>query len=153
MPERDHPLMAPLARGNTAPPIKNIRPAGRDHQVVTLVGARKGYRRTPCRGCPWITANDDSFPPEAFRHSANTAYDMAQEMFACHESGVAGGHTCAGFLMRGAEPNLSARTGKMTGKYADDLTDGGAARHASYRTMAIANGVAPDDPVLTPCRP
>ena len=32
------------------------------------------------------------------------------------------------------------------------LVDGGHELHENYRAMAIANGVAPDDPVLGACR-
>jgi hypothetical protein len=32
------------------------------------------------------------------------------------------------------------------------VDDGGHALHEDYRTMAIANGVEPDDPALAPCR-
>lgn len=133
--------------------ITKITPAGPDHQVVTVVGGHKGYRREPCPGCPWKTANDGSFPPEAFEHSATTAYDMADNVFACHESGVKGGHACAGFLLRGAAHNMAVRMGLMTGKYRDDVTDGGHELHESYRAMALANGVNPDSPALEACRP
>lgn len=133
--------------------IVNTRPAGPDHQVVTVEGGHKGYRREPCRGCPWRCENDGEFPPEAFEHSAPTAYDLATHVFACHESGVQGGHTCAGFILRGADHNLTMRLGYMRGSYKDDVTDGGADLHKSYRAMAIANGVDPDSPILAPCRP
>jgi hypothetical protein len=33
-----------------------------------------------------------------------------------------------------------------------DVEDGGHELHESYRAMAIANGVAADDPVLAACR-
>lgn len=132
--------------------IVDVRPAGTDHQVVTALGGHKGYRRTPCAPCPWKTQNNGLFPAEAFRQSARTAYDMADTVFACHESGVEAGHTCAGFLLRGAEDNLQVRLGYCSGRYRQDVTDGGAQLHDGYRAMAIANGVAPNDPVLGPCR-
>jgi hypothetical protein len=132
--------------------VLQTRLAGPDHQVVTVQSANNGYRRTPCPGCPWRTENDGSFPPEAFKHSANTAYDMSQHVFACHESGVKAGHTCAGFLLRGADHNMSVRVGYLTGKYRDDVAEGDVNLHENYRSMAIANGVASDDPVLAPCR-
>lgn len=129
------------------------RAAGEDHQVVTVQGAFKGYRRKPCGGCPWRVENNGSFPAEAFRHSARTAYDLSEHVFACHESGVAKTQTCAGFLLHGADNNLAVRLGYSRGRYADDVCAGGAKLHASYREMAVANGVAPDEPVLAPCRP
>lgn len=132
--------------------ITKVRPAGPNDQVVTVEGGHRGYRREPCGGCPWRVENTGSFPAEAFRHSAGTAYDMASHVFACHESGIQGGHTCAGFLLRGAEHNLAVRLGLMTGRYAQDVHANGANLFESYRAMAQANGVDPSDPVLAPCR-
>lgn len=132
--------------------IIDQRPAGPDHRVVTMQGKHNGYRRTPCTGCPWRVENDGSFPPESFKHIANTAYDMSKHVFACHESGVNAGHACAGFLLRGADHNMTVRIGHMTGKFKNDVADGGAVLHDSYRDMAIANGVAAGDPSLAPCR-
>lgn len=137
-----------MARGR----IDARRQAGPDHQVVTISGGHRGYRRSPCGGCPWRVDQTGQFPAEAFRHSAGTAYDMSQHVFACHESGVDGGHTCAGFLLRGSDDNLAVRMGRRMGTYKDDVTDGGLRLHASYRAMAVANGVPADDPVLAPCR-
>jgi len=133
--------------------VSNIREAGPDHQVVTVEGAHKGYRKEPCGGCPWRMDRTGDFPASAFEHSAQTAYDMAIPVFACHESGVNGGHTCAGFLLRGADHNLSVRLGYMNGTYRPDVTDGGIELHDSYRAMAIANGVDPDAQSLAQCRP
>lgn len=132
--------------------ISNVRPAGDDHQVVTVHGGKGGYRKSPCTSCPWRKDVTGEFPAEAFRHSANTAYDMAEHMFGCHESGSVKPATCAGFLLRGADHNMTVRLARMMGKVRDDVTDGGHALHASYRDMAIANGVEARDPVLTPCR-
>jgi hypothetical protein len=92
------------------------------------------------------------FPPEAFRLSARTAYDMAQETFACHSSGTAKPATCAGFLLRGAEHNLSVRMQRISGTYPEGVHDGGHALHPGYTAMAVANGVDPDDPALAKCR-
>jgi hypothetical protein len=58
---------------------------------------------------------------------------------------------CAGFLLRGADHNLSVRLGTISGKYGA-VEDGGHELHENYRAMAIANGVDADDPVLAPCR-
>jgi len=132
--------------------ITRTRPADEHHQVITVEGGGDSYRKKPCKNCPWRVDATGEFPAEAFRHSAETAYDMSRNKFACHESGHKKPATCAGFLLRGAEHNLAVRLGKIRGLYADDVTDGGHALHESYRAMAIANGVAPDDPILTPCR-
>ena len=132
--------------------VVQARPAGPDHQVVTLEGGGGLYRRRPCSDCPWRKDATGEFPPEAFVHSAPTAYDMAQSTFACHQSGKKKPATCAGFLLRGAQHNMTVRLGLMTGKYKLDVTDGGVDLHDDYRAMAIANGVDPDDPALQPCR-
>jgi hypothetical protein len=139
------------------PTITRIRPAGlnkvgQDHQVVTVTGGQGTYRREPCPTCPWRVDAVGEFPGEAFRHSANTAYDMACETFACHESGSAKPAVCAGFLLRGAFHNMAVRLGFSSGRFKNDFSDGGHELHADYRAMAVANGVDPDDPVLAPCR-
>lgn len=136
--------------------ITNVRPAGLNtrgelHQVVSVVAGKKSYRREPCSNCPWRVDAVGEFPAEAFRHSANTAYDMATEQFACHQSGSARPATCAGFLLSGADHNLAVRLQRIQGKCLD-VVDGGHQLHPSYRAMAIANGVPCDDPVLKPCR-
>lgn len=131
-----------------------IHPAGPEHRVVTVKGPAGRYCRRPCAECPWrVDATVGEFPPQAFRRSAITAYDLAQYVFGCHMGGTAVPVTCAGFLLRGATHNLAVRLAVLSGRLRyDDLDDGGHALHASYRAMAIANGVAPDDPALAPCR-
>ena len=135
--------------------IVNVRPAGDDHQVVT-VHSQKGdswpYRKEPCAQCPWRKDATGVFPAEAFRHSAYTAYDMNVHTFACHDSGAQKPAVCAGFLLRGADHNMAVRLAAMSGKYRYDMDDGGHELHESYRAMAVANGVSPDDPVLMECR-
>lgn len=135
-----------------APRIVDVRPAGPEHQVVTVVGGKGSYRRQPCPKCPWRTDAVGEFPAESFRHSANTAYDMSQHVFSCHDSGTKKPATCAGFLLRGADNNLAVRLAYMSGRLEGDVTDGGCELHDSYRDMAVANGVDPEDPVLKPCR-
>lgn len=132
--------------------IVQVRPAGDDHQVVTVEGGDGGYRRKPCDDCPWKVASTGIFPAEAFQHSAPTAYDMAPHAFGCHQSGQKLPATCAGFLLRGADHNLSVRLGFASGRYKDDVSADGHELHANYRAMAIANGVNPDDVILKPCR-
>lgn len=138
----------------TSHSIINARPAGEGHQVVTVksTGGKVLYRREPCPQCPWRVDATGVFPPEAFRHSARTAYDMAEEKFGCHDSGADKPATCAGFLLRGADHNLTVRVLRMKSEITDDVCDGNHALHEDYRAMAIANGVDPDDPVLKPCR-
>lgn len=133
--------------------VVEIRAAGADHQVVSTVGAHSGYMKKPCALCPWRVDATGEFPAEAFKHSASTSYDMSDRIFACHDSGVDKGKTCAGFLLRGADNNLAVRLGYMSGKYHRDVKDGGHELHDSYRDMAVANGVDPDDEVLRQCRP
>lgn len=134
------------------PTITNIRAAGDAHQVLTVEGGRRGYCRRPCADCPWRVDATGVFPAEAFRHSASTAYDMADRAFACHQAGAQRPKTCAGFLLRGADHNLAVRLARMRGEIGDDVRDGGHELHAGYRQMAVANGVDPDDPVLAQCR-
>jgi hypothetical protein len=139
------------------PTITNVHPAGPDHQVLTLncaSGDRFSHRKTICPDCPWRKdSKNGAFPAEAFRHSATTAYDMATTTFACHHQGSDKPATCAGFLLKGAEHNLSVRLAMIKGRYDPRAIDAkGVELHAGYRSMAIANGVDPDDPAIAPCR-
>jgi len=127
--------------------------AGADHQVVTVTGGRFIHRTTPCDTCPWRKDAVGEFPAEAFKHSAHTAYDMDQTTFACHSTGTRKPATCAGFLLKNSANNLAVRLHLMKGDYVHGtVSDGGHELFNSYREMAEANGVAPDDPVLQRCR-
>lgn len=100
-----------------------------------------------------MKANDGSFPAEAFRLSAATAYDMSDRRFGCHESGTQKPATCAGFLLRGAQHNLAVRLDLMRGRIQlAEIEEGERELHDSYANMAIANHVDADDPALTHCR-
>lgn len=136
------------------PQVLNVRPAGPDHQVVTVKSnSSRNYRRKPCSTCPWRVDTVGEFPAEAFRHSASTAYDMAGNEFACHQSGADKPATCAGYLLRGAKHNLATRIRAMSGKVnLNAVSDDGLDLFENYREMAEANGVSPDDPVLARCR-
>lgn len=136
----------------TTPRITRIRPADANNQVVTVEGGKGLYRRKPCAKCPWRVDATGEFPAEAFRHSASMAYDMAQHTFACHEAGAKKPATCAGFLLRGADHNMAVRLGYMTGRFKDDVKDGGHLLHENYRAMAVANGVPAEDAALAACR-
>lgn len=93
------------------------------------------------------------FPAEAFRHSASTAYDMAPNTFACHQSGTVKPAVCAGFLLRNSDNNLGVRMMLMRGDLdREQVHDGGAELFSSYREMAVANGVDPSDLALAECR-
>lgn len=134
--------------------ILRTRLADAFNQVVSVVSSGFAYRRKPCAQCPWRVDQTGSFPAEAFRISAPTAYDMAISTFACHMSGVRKPTTCAGFLLRNADNNLAVRLKISKGDYdPSKVKAGGLDLHASYRAMAVANGCDPDDPVLASCRP
>ena len=135
--------------------ITATRPAGPDHQVVTVQGGRRqdAYRRTPCQTCPWRLDAVGEFPAEAFRHSARTAHDMSTRTFACHASGTAKPAICAGFLLRGAAHNMAVRLMLLRGELdLSAVSDGGHALYADYRAMAEANEVRAGDPALRGCR-
>ena len=133
--------------------VTNIRQAGPFDQVVTVEGGKALFRKAPCPGCPWVKTNDGTFPAKAFLHSASTAYDMAEKLFGCHESGTSRPVTCAGFLLRGADHNLAVRLDILRGRIdMSKVHDGGRDLHESYVAMAIANGVDEDAPELKVCR-
>ncbi|WP_425953308.1 DUF6283 family protein [Ralstonia pseudosolanacearum] len=139
-------------KGTKATQVVAVRRADENHQVVTVKTDHRGYWKKPCPDCPWRKDAVGGFPAEAFRLSANTAYDMSTHIFSCHSSGSLKPAACAGFLLRGADHNLSVRLGKMNGTIKDNVSDGGVELFADYREMAVANGVDPNDPVLTLCR-
>lgn len=130
------------------------RQADDNHAVITRSGGKGTHRRSPCATCPWRVDATGEFPAEAFRISAHTAYDAAMETFGCHEtSRTPNPVTCAGFLLRNAENNLGARLAQAHGKIDMSVVhDGGHALYNSYREMAVANGVHPDDPALEKCQ-
>lgn len=136
------------------PRVTAVRAAGAAHQVVTIEGGRGDlYRTRPCQRCPWRRDAVGEFPAEAFRHSASTAYDAAMNSFACHDSGTCKPATCAGFLLRNSANNIGVRLKVMQGQLdLGRVSDGGHELFSSYREMAVANGVDPQDPVLAPCR-
>lgn len=86
--------------------------------------------------------------------SAPTAYDQATESFGCHASSHEHPQTCAGFLLNGAADNLKVRMAAADGRvHFDRLDDTGLELYGSYREMAVANGVDPQDPALARCEP
>ena len=134
--------------------VIRTRPADEEHQVVTLSGGDgRSYRRKPCPHCPWRTDQPTGrFPAEAYRHSAETAYDLSEHRFGCHMSGTKKPETCAGFLQRGATHNLGIRLDLIRGRLDLAEVSSDVPLYSSYRAMAEANGVSADDPVLTKCR-
>ena len=111
------------------------------------------YRREPCAECPWRKdAPVGAFPAEAFRISADTAYDQSQRSFACHMSGSERSAVCAGFLLRGAEHNIGIRLRYAGGDIEPGSVKSDVELYESYREMAEANGVDPADPKLARCR-
>lgn len=130
---------------------------GKEYGVTRSIGKKekKLIRKKPCRTCPWRKdAQRGRFPADAFRSSASTAYDGSLTTFSCHESGAEKPATCAGFILANSENNMAVRILMMKG----DLSPDSVANpedlelYDSYREMAIANGVDPEDPRLAPCR-
>ena len=144
----------PSGRGK----VVRVRRAGPAHAVVSVRAARKKdeayrYRREPCAECPWRKdAPVGAFPAEAFRISADTAYDQSDRAFSCHMSGAEKAATCAGFLLRGATHNLGIRMRYAFGDIEPGSVTSDVPLYRSYREMAEANGVDPDDPKLARCR-
>lgn len=118
---------------------------------LVLLDETDNFQRKPCGNCPWRRdAPPGEFDAARFRDLASTAYDMAHNVFTCHKSTVDKPLACAGFLLRGADNNLTVRANYRHAQ--QQVDDAGLALYENYREMAIANGVDPDDPVLVPCR-
>lgn len=142
-----------MTRSRAPTRITEIHPADENHRVLTVEGGDGTYMRRPCAECPWRRdAPIGAFPAEAFRHSARTAYDAALSQFACHMSGVAAKATCAGFLLRNSRNNIGTRLALASGRIDLREVSTDVELYDSYREMAEANGVAPDDPALAQCR-
>jgi hypothetical protein len=151
-----------MSRKKRETKITNTRYAGTsgdgEYAVVTVSGkasaGEEHFQRKPCVSCPWRRdAEVGFFPPDAYRHSADTAYDGAMNTFACHVSGTENPKTCAGFLLANADNNMGARLAQMMGKLdMGKVRADGVPLYGSYREMAEANGVPPDDPRLAKCR-
>lgn len=137
--------------------VHEVRKCSDEYGVSTIETRGDGAsrsRRTPCAECPWrMDVKPGVFPADAFRESANTAYDSALKTFGCHMSKTTAPHTCAGFLVRHAENNIGVRLA-LSGERIDldRVSDGGVPLYPSYREMAIANGVPADDPALDQVR-
>lgn len=113
----------------------------------------KDHQETPCKRCPWRRdAPVGAFPPDVFRSSARTAYDQATHRFGCHASQNGKPLTCAGFLLRGAAHNIAVRMDLSRHGIDYSGVHSPVELYDSYREMAIANGVDPDDPALARCR-
>lgn len=133
--------------------ITQVTQVDDENQVLSIEGGRSHYRTRVCLGCPWRVENDGSFPAGAFVASAETAYDASFHAFACHETGAEKSSICAGFLLRNSRNNVAVRMAMSRGDFdPSKLVEPPEELHASYREMAEANGVDPDDPALEECR-
>src|ERR1043165_3478446 len=98
------------------PKVTKIKPAGKNHQVISVTGGDCLYRKEPCEECPWKKESEiGAFPSEAFRISAPTAYDMADRTFGCHMQGKEKPAICAGFILKGSTHNLNVRVAMIKG--------------------------------------
>lgn len=102
------------------------------------------HQKRPCDECPWRTDVDTGrFSAARFEALADTARDMSMQIFACHKSKEGKDAACAGFLLRGADHNMSVRLAMMQGRYdPESVTDGGHDLYDSYADMALANGAS-----------
>lgn len=108
-------------------------------------------RNTPCPECPWLAdAEPGKFTTERYRSLASSARQELGCVFACHMSSDASPIACAGYLAVVGPVSLQVRLMAAQG-----LVDVSAvavpadvALYPSYRALAVANGVAPDDPCL-----
>ncbi|HWU05446.1 MAG TPA: DUF6283 family protein [Streptomyces sp.] len=113
-------------------------------------------QRSPCAGterCPWRRdAVLGAFPAEAFRLSAPTSYPDSDRRFGCHSSSAEAPRVCAGWLLRGASGNQQVLKLLEAGLIQLPTLPAGVELYEDYVEMAVANGVAEDDPTLAPIR-
>ncbi|MFE4829958.1 DUF6283 family protein [Streptomyces sp. NPDC056672] len=132
------------------------RPAGDAWVTTAESDGPPVVPHSPCGGdepCPWRRdAPAGQFPPEAYRLSAPTTYDQSTRAFGCHSSTPERVRVCAGWVLRGAGDNFRVRMWVLNGDIDVPHLPEGVELYDSYREMAIANGVAPDDPAIAPCR-
>jgi hypothetical protein len=108
------------------------------------------YAKKPCDECPWRRdVPTGKFKPQRFRDLAETAYDMAGKIFACHKSPEGREFVCAGYLLQASAHNLTLRMARQS---FDVGNPDKVPLFMTYRRMAIANGVKPNDPALRNCR-
>lgn len=107
------------------------------------------HMQSPCAECPWRRDVPlGKFTPSRYQKLASTAYEMTSTIFACHMTPENKTKACAGFILQSSVHNLSIR---MSRQNFDHVTSA-YPLFATYREMAIANGVKKNDPVLRSCR-
>jgi hypothetical protein len=115
--------------------------------------AVKLYQRTPCIECPWrLDQPPGRFPPERYIVLAESAWDMAVVQFACHKSPEGQEFGCAGWVLQSSAHNYGARMAASRGVLNPAEISSPYPLYETYRALAIANGVPPDEPALVPCR-
>jgi hypothetical protein len=108
---------------------------------------------SPCVNCPWrLDVAPGEFQTERYRVLAASAEDMSQVIFQCHKTGDVEPVACAGFLSQSAAHNLAVRLAYCYGKLEPKDRSGGLELHPHYTSLAVANGVAADDPALARVR-
>lgn len=109
--------------------------------------------KRPCAECPWREdVAPGHFPAERFVALAQCAEDMSTMLFQCHVTSDDRPLICAGFALQGAAHNLAMRLAVARGDYCGDPDAAGFPLFADYAQMAMANGVASDDPCLARIR-
>lgn len=106
------------------------------------------YCKQPCAECPWRQdVRPGKFPAQRFIDLAGTAYDLAPTVFACHMSSEGKDAVCAGFILSQGLHNMALR---MAGHRFEVRSS--VPLYATYRRMAIANGVPTRHSALIHCR-
>jgi hypothetical protein len=127
--------------------------AASDNPVDVLKVPGLPHRKVACAECPWRRSNPPGkFPPERYIALANTTVDMSMRIFACHMAKEDKPATCAGWLQMASAHNFAVRMAMSTGRL--DLSElvPITGLYETYREMAVANGVAGDDPALARVR-
>lgn len=156
-PEHDGEASPGLPSSRKGGTVTQQRPAGSVWGVTSVdYQGPPAAQRSPCAGterCPWRRdAVPGAFPAEAFRLSAPTSYPDSDRRFGCHSSSVEAPRVCAGWLLRGASGNQQVLELLEAGLIQVPTLPAGVELYYDYVEMAVANGVAEDDPTLAPIR-
>jgi hypothetical protein len=107
----------------------------------------QGYAMTSiCSACPWRKdVPVGVFPPERFIALAATVKQDFGPVFACHKTTEGQDSACVGYLLTEGTENFNVRIASIRGALDMKKLKSEYPLYATFKEMALANGVAPED--------